>query len=170
MYGDHFLYWPEEVKLSMFSRGKVTDEMQLTRQYKDGRQPNYGEILDEKEKGFFTFEMKKERMRYSDAPMISMDIQAGSAYTLFAFARRNVIENKNVKVLANVDCDDTGRESLDLSTEFNGVQYGRLMSSFHQMKMVPCDHSKFECVWKAEYFKDVRSTKEIGKKFKKCFK
>merc|ERR1712121_332227 len=121
--------------------------------------------MDEKNKGFFTFEMKKERTRYSSQPLMSIDVEGGSAYTLFAFARKNVIENRNVQVLANVQCDDTGEESLDVGVEMNGVQYGRLMSSYHQMKMQPCDHNKFECVWKAAYFKNVKNTKEIGKKF-----
>merc|ERR1712121_355660 len=51
MVGNHLLNWPQELKLHMFSDGKVYDEMHLSRQYKDGRQFDPRQMMEEKNKG-----------------------------------------------------------------------------------------------------------------------
>ena len=58
MVGDHKLYWPEEVKISVSPSGTMENEINLKRQYKSSASAVQQE---DKKEGFFTFEMKSSK-------------------------------------------------------------------------------------------------------------
>ena len=162
--GNDMLLWPPEgVKMAVHSGGPMEDEIHFMRQYKGGKKFDPRQTMEEKRDNMFTFAMKRKHMRSIPQPLVSMEGEFGYAYVLYAFARKYVIDS-NVQVSARVKCE-TSYKNIDVDVLLDGVQHGRVMTSSHQKQLMSDDESKLDCVWKAEYFQNVESTKESGEKF-----
>jgi len=129
---------------------------------------NKGRMFD-REKGFSSFEMRSIKQASSSGqPLVSLNLQGGDITTLFAFVNKYTVGPKVINATARVSCEDSGKSSVPVSLEIEGAVHGPVMYSAHQFNFRGCTHSRFECIWKGEYLRNVKSTQESYEGFRKC--
>jgi len=127
-----------------------------------------GRMVD-REKGYFSFEMKSiKRASSTGQPLVSLNLQGGDITTLFAFVNKYTVGPKVVNALARVSCEDSGKSSVPVTLEVEGMVHGPVMYSAHQFNFRGCTHSRFDCIWKGDFLRNVKSTQESYEGFRKC--
>jgi len=167
--GDHKVYWPNEVKMSFVSANNVLDEIHMERKYKKKAKHDFRTTNEDIEEGYFTFSMTKEHAKSLPQQLVQMETKS-SVTSLFTFVYSHVLDEENLKVLANVKCG-SAITSLDINVELKGVKHGRLMTS-HYEKQLPenCKFSDLDCVYEGKHFENVKNITESYDKFLQCFK